>query len=510
MLTHLRYCLSLPGFLKHPLSADDCHAILREGWVRREANFLAVLRASVYDDPASPYRRLLEHARCSFADVESMVHKHGLEATLASLSRAGVYISIEEYKGITPVVRDGLSFRVEPASFDNPAIVPSLVVRSGGTRSHGNPTSMSFDYLTDGVAVEGVEFDELRLRDAPYALWFADLTTQLDALKRGTFPARWFYPPSTRRNAMAARFTVAVGRMLGHRIAWPEPTRVTDAHRVARWLADTRAASRPGVLFTNASSAVRVVLAAREHALDISGSHFLTGSEPLTPARAREIRAAGCTVTAHYATIEAGIIGCGCRHATGDEMHVIGSRAALVERVREIGRTGVTVSAALLTTLLPSAPKIFINVETGDYLRLAVRACGCRFDEIGFTQHISEVRSYEKLTSEGMTYFAGDLAAIVEDVLPARFGGSALHYQAVEGEDAAGFSRIRIVISPDVGAVDETAVIETILDALSRGGAPDRRLAQVWREAGTLQVERDEPHATKRGKVFPFHVAPPR
>ncbi len=506
ILLYLRYCFSLHRFLKHPLSVTECYAIVRDGFVKREANFLSLLRSGVYPNPASPYRKLLDHARCAFEDVESMVNRHGLEKTLQRLAAAGVYITSEEYKGTKPVERNGLSFSVHPPDFDNPNVVPSLEKRSGGTRSSGTRTAINFDFITDGVAVEGVEFDELELGRASYGLWHDGLTAQLDAIKRGVFPDKWFFPTSTNRNILAAYYSMAVARLMGYSVAWPERTSTQEAHKVAEWLAKNKSASLRSVLFTTASSAVRVSVTARYMGLDISGNHFLTGSEPLTPAREREIRAAGCTVTAHYASVETGIIACGCRYSTGDQMHLLESRLSVIQRERQVGYTGVTVNAILLTTLLPASPKIFINMENGDYATIERRPCGCKFAGLGLTDHISHVRSYEKLTSEGMTFFAADLVRIVEEVLPAKFGGSPLDYQAVEEQDEMGLSRLTLIISPRAGNVNEAAVAKTVLEELSREGGPYRKMAKIWQEANTVRVRREEPHPTKRGKVFPFQV----
>jgi hypothetical protein len=60
---------------------------------------------------------------------------------------------------------------------------------------------------------------------------------------------------------------------------------------------------------------------------------------------------------------------------------------------------------------------------------------------------------------------------IIEEVLPARFGGSALDYQLVEEEDENGFTRLTFVVSPSVGELDVNALIEVVLDEVSRDSA---------------------------------------
>ena len=76
-----------------------------------------------------------------------------------------------------------------------------------------------------------------------------------------------------------------------------------------------------------------------------------------------------------------------------------------------------------------------INVESDDYGVLVKRDCGCPFGSLGFDQHLHGIRSYDKLTSEGMTFLGGELITLVEEILPARFGGHPTDYQFVEEEE---------------------------------------------------------------------------
>jgi hypothetical protein len=152
-----------------------------------------------------------------------------------------------------------------------------------------------------------------------------------------------------------------------------------------------------------------------------------------------------------------------------------------------------------------------VNVELGDYGVLEDRACGCPFDRLGFLQHVHTIRSYEKLTSEGMQFVGTELLELIEEVLPARFGGAPTDYQLVE-EDEGGVSKVSLVVSPRVGAIDEERMITTALDVLGfspRGRAGNRVMAELWRDARTLRVIRREPHATRAAKILPLHVIQP-
>jgi hypothetical protein len=91
-------------------------------------------------------------------------------------------------------------------------------------------------------------------------------------------------------------------------------------------------------------------------------------------------------------------------------------------------------------------------------------------------------------------------------VLPSRFGGSGLDYQLVEMEATDGVARLILRVSPSVGAVDESAVRETLLAELGRGSVQDQYQASIWRHVGTVQIAREVPVATRNGKVLPLQV----
>jgi hypothetical protein len=117
--------------------------------------------------------------------------------------------------------------------------------------------------------------------------------------------------------------------------------------------------------------------------------------------------------------------------------------------------------------------------------------------------HAWHLRSYEKLTSEGLNYLRGDLTLLVEQVLPERFGGSASDYQLVEIEED-GMPFVEIVVSPRVGPVDGAAVSAAVYDWL-RTRPGEALMADFWQDANTLRVVRRAPYATGAAKVLPLH-----
>ena len=66
------------------------------------------------------------------------------------------------------------------------------------------------------------------------------------------------------------------------------------------------------------------------------------------------------------------------------------------------------------------------------------RSCGCYFERLGWRSHLHTIRSFEKLTAGGMTVLDADVVRILEELLPARFGGAAADYQLVEDQAAPG------------------------------------------------------------------------
>jgi hypothetical protein len=166
----------------------------------------------------------------------------------------------------------------------------------------------------------------------------------------------------------------------------------------------------------------------------------------------------------------------------------------------------VTVEAFLLTSLLPSAPKVLFNMETGDFGVVTDRQCGCPLGSLGLTRHLHNIRGFDRLTSEGMNFFGSDLVRIIEEVLPDTFGGTSTDYQMVEEEDEQGHTRMNIIIGNGVGTLDNDMVIITVLAELSKGGDAQRMMAQVWSRAGTLRVVRDRPIITGSGKLLPLHI----
>jgi phenylacetate-coenzyme A ligase PaaK-like adenylate-forming protein len=241
----------------------------------------------------------------------------------------------------------------------------------------------------------------------------------------------------------------------------------------------------------------------------LDGVSFLLGGEPLTPTRHRVIEGCGAKAVPTYGFSEGGNVGSQCRDAPAvDDIHVSLDAYAVIRQPRTVA-DNMTVDALLLTALRPSCPKVLFNTEIGDYAVMTSHRCGCLFDELGYHQHLHTIRSFDKLTGIGMTFIGADLFELMEEILPQRFGGSAVDYQLVEQQDEQGLPHYSLLVSPEVGPIDERRLCEIFLSELGKRWSVYRTMTGVWGQAGVLKVKRERPIATLRGKVFPFRTLGP-
>jgi hypothetical protein len=515
-----RFGAALRGFLKTPISADQALQTVRSRMAARPELLLGMVRSCIYGNPRSPYLALLRVAGCEYGDFESLVRNEGVEGALHTLAARGVYVTIDELKAQSEIRRGSTVFAVREEDFANPVRAGHLAARTGASRSPGSPLFYDFDYLADMWALH----KHLYLRawgaaDLPSAIWLPIMpgsgpVSLLISAKMGHLPERWFSPVERRgfKPSFAHRFgtraIVEAGRLFGTPLPRPEYVGFDEAARIAAWMREAIGRSGGCTLITYASAAVRACQAAVHEGWDLSGAILQVTGEPFTDAKRAEIEASGTAARPLYAFMEAGTVAAGCLNpASVDDCHLFADAFAVVPLARDVPRLGMSVDAFLFTSLLDTSPKILLNAENGDFGLIESRACGCPFEADGFATHLRQIRSFEKLTGEGMSFLGTDVIRIVEEALPARFGGSSTSYQFVEEEDASGFTRMTLRVSPSVGPVDESAAIACVREALARGGSGRRMMAEVWEKAGTLRVLRAEPIPTQRGKILPLHIA---
>src|SRR5262245_30303492 len=95
------------------------------------------------------------------------------------------------------------------------------------------------------------------------------------------------------------------------------------------------------------------------------------------------------------------------------------------------------------------------------------------------------------------------MTRILEDVLPARFGGSPLDYQLIEEEDDSGLTRLSIVVDPKIEIASERDVIESVLNGVEKT-VEDEMTRAIWSQADKLRVKRMNPILTDRRKMIPL------
>ena len=499
--------------LRSPIDDSEFNTRIQQRFAHRDDSFLDLVREMVYASSTSPYRRLLRLAGCEYGDLERLVQRDGLEEALCELYRRGVYLTVDESKGRRPVVRGSSSFDLDPRQLRNPRLVPDFVAQTSGSRGARAAVPMELQRLREDL-VPRLEEDRYRV----YAQWAAPGTGAMQwplrKVLRGQVAERWFSlvdPVGSglhAKYAWSARAVRWAGLLAGHRFPRPVYVPLSDPRPIVRWMAAVLQAGGQPTLSSSVSAAVRVCQAAGDSGIALRGARFDISGEPATPARIAAIQRAGATVRVAYAATEPGTIGQGCLEPdVADEVHFLQDRLAVVQPGQD-GGPGLPPKALLMTSLLPRARLILINVSTGDQSEVFKRDCGCPLQHVGWTTHMHTIRSFEKLTAGGMTFFDSDVIRVLDEVLPRRFGGGPADYQLVDDESDDGAPHVRLLVHPRLGLVDTEAVRQTFLDAIGGGTGVERVMQLVWQEAGLPIVEHASPFATLSGKIQHVHLLP--
>jgi hypothetical protein len=369
----------LPGFLRERLTPEECRARIGRDLRRRAQNLVYILEAAVFSAPLGPYGRLFAHAGVDLRAATHLVQEKGVEGALEELFDAGVYLRLDEFKGRRPIRRGSLEMSVTSRDFNHPLSARHFAVQTGGSRSGGTRLYIDLEHYAQDATHYCQFLEAFDLFERPYALWrptppwHAGIKGVMRCVKLGKIPDKWFsqnglgFSSRTWKHTLLTATTIYGSRFCGVRLPVPEYVPLSDAWRIADWLATKRQEGRPAVLNTNAASAVRVALAAEAKGLDIAGTLFRVGGEPVTPAKVRVFERVGGSVTCPYNMGEAGILGLPCaRPGAPDDVHVVTDSVALIQRPQPVG-VGPDVLANVYTTLLPNTPKLMINMVSDDY-----------------------------------------------------------------------------------------------------------------------------------------------
>lgn len=514
----VRYAMGLPDFLRQTISLDEARENIQQHMENRKDNFLRLIKKGVYENPGSPYKALLKQARLNFSDIDHMVKQGGIESTLTELYEEGVYITLDEFKGRHPIKRPGFQLSVHAKDFDNPLLARHYNASTGGSRGAGTRLLVDFDLLEHEACSHALFLMAFDIAARPTGLWrplppgVAGMKNALRHIKLGKQVEQWFTQNrnelnfGTWRHFLFTNYVIFASRLWRRPLPIPKYSPLAEALQVARWLAAKKEEGTPAHIDTSASAGVRVCLAAKEHCIDISGTLFRFGGEPFTPAKAKVVADTGCHAVCHYSMGEAGHIGIACAApATLDDVHLLPSKMAVIQREKPIGKSGNSIKALIHTTLFPGCPKIMLNVESGDYGEIEERSCGCLLESFGLRQHLHTIRSYEKLTSEGMCFTGSELITLIEDILPTHFGGNPTDYQFVEQEEN-GLPKVSIVVSPRVGGIDEPKLTSMVLETLRSTALEDKLRGGIWEEGHVLRVMRREVYSSGASKILPLHI----
>jgi hypothetical protein len=215
------------------------------------------------------------------------------------------------------------------------------------------------------------------------------------------------------------------------------------------------------------------------------------------------IKQCGIDPIARYGAIETGNFGYGCLKPNDpDDQHLYHDIHGIIQPAKDKQINDLPPNALFISSILLSAPFVLINVSLGDQAILEKRSCGCPLGSFGWTTHIKKVRSFERLTCGGMTFFDSEIIPVLEEVLPAHFGGTAIDYQIIEKETDKGWPQLLLRVNSNIGPLDTNRVKEVFLDAIGSGSGAKRIMSLQWQSAGFLTVERRAPEATITGKIW--------
>jgi hypothetical protein len=520
MAKYSRLVWDLRDFFEDTITIERSKQVISARIRNRSNNFLEIVQKAIYENPTSPYLKLLRIAGCEFGDIEKDVNKDGIEGALQKLLAAGVYLSFEEFKKGGEVVRGSQRLQFKPADFDNPFVPILMQKSSSGSRSGGTRTTFDIKSLTESCYRRLPMLIANKTIDKPVSIYkpilpaSSGISNLLQQWKVGHPAVHWFTPVNEKhvrasfRDRLALKYIIYGSLLWGARLARPEYVDLNDPFKVAQWMSETKKKSGGCCLITSVSPAVKVSHAAIQNGLDIEGTQFNVSGEPLTEAKYKQITASGATVTTRYTMSETSGMGYGCAYSKPiDDVHHFHDSTAIIQHPKKIvfNDNEITVNAFVCTTLLSTSPKILLNIESDDYGSMENRSCDCIFGQLGYNTHIHHIRSYAKVTGVGMTIIDTDLVYILEEVLPKKYGGSSSDFQLLEEEDNQGRTQLNLIISPSIGTIKEDDVVATVLFELSRIPRGGRLAAGVWGQEKTLRVKRMIP-ISNNGKIMTLQL----
>jgi len=501
-----RFASGMRQYLSSPV-ASDSRGEIRRRLEHREETWLRLVRRTVFAQPDHPYRRMFGVAGCEMGDLEAAVRRRGLEDTLTRLRGEGVYLSADEFKGRTPIERSGVHIPSTATSFTTPSSRGWLGGASSGSSGGARITTSGTRHLLLAECYLRLTIEEFQLDRfsmivvRPILPSTAGLVTSIPMNRFGLTVDSWFAPGSAGSDSLHYRgltsLMVAMALLHGLKTPFPRSLGKDEWSLVAKLISSRKEKGVSCVVSSFVRPAVQLAAAAVECGYDISGTVFLVGGEAMTNSKRNVIESAGGRVSLRYWISEIGPIGFACSEMRGNCVHLFDDTVVAVN-------DSTNRPAVFFTTLDEDAPSFVINAEMGDCGFVEDANCQCEFRSAGISRQIRDIASRSRITTLGMTLEYSDVAAIVEESLPRRFGGAPTDYQLIETERGTG-TGIDIRIHPRVTLADASAIADYFLQALRSyyGGAAASR---VWAHAGAVRVVRAEPRVTVTGKVLPIYL----
>jgi len=503
-----RMGMAFVSHLRSPLDPDP-EGTIRSHMERRESSFIAIIRKTL-SNAAHPYSRMFRIAGWTLRDVETSVARCGVEHTLQALLDAGVYLKQDELRGKKEIIRRGESIPSTPRSWLNESGRGPIVNTSSGSSSGRSfRTEQSLDYLTNLEAACQLMVGELDLERRPgvqvapilpgYGLLGALLASRL----RVGF-GRWYAiggaSRANRYYRIATRCIAAQLRLFGAKVPYPMYLDQNDFRPAAEYLTRLRSDGAVAVISGFVSSVSRVAAAALDEDLDVSGTIAIVAGEALTDVKRHVIESAGISVYPTYGASDIGNIGLPCRHMNrGNCVHIFRHGVALAVKREATGESGgKPVDSLYATSLLPFAPRYLINAEIGDTGVIEEATCDCVFTRLGFNLQVRDIASISKVTAQGMTIAAEELVQVLEERMPARFGGRPGDYQLIEAEGTAQTEMI-LCIRPGVSRNSDEEILGYFLAQTHRlyGGSMS---ALAWVHSRGVRVRWAAPLLSATGK----------
>lgn len=497
---------AIERFLSEPLSLDLCKNIIRRDYEDRNERFLSVVRSVIFEKKIGPYNLLCKWASIAYDDIKKSVEKNGIEATLAFLKEEGVYVTFEEFKGFCPIIRKNHSVTIQREDFYSICDDSLGYVYSGSSRGRGTRIHWSVAYIMQRAVHEAIMFDMYKCFDVPLLAWYPFFPSHLALyplrLRKLRIKTTWFSPVPINGATFLDRLFykyVILGNIPFNYVPF------SDVKTVIKWIQKQRAACGRCCVSTFASAAVRVCLAVKEEEFDIRGTIFIVTGEPLTQCMRETIESIGCQVVNAYYFSEGGFFGCSCGdiNMVSRDIHLFQDSFAVINHERISSSIQEPVSALLTTALYDGCPIGMINLENGDMAQMHYRHCATMQEKGYKSLHLSNIRSFEKCTANGLTYYISELIDALEQHVVPTCGGSILDYQLVE-EQMNGLPQLVLYVHPHLSINEEGSIKKALLKGIAYGHKNDMRTL-IMEQIEALVIKRAEPLVTIRGKTLPFY-----